>query len=139
MDKINLLFTFATLWMLLSYCLCFYPLVYHFVRDHGARILLNRSSFMASSFFFECFSIVFRNFTRSFIHSYFIENYSIQISLLTVIDAFFLLFVIKMFRFFKYQIVGIVCILYLFVFMIFDLYFTLMINSQIDFIVNSDK
>lgn len=130
-DKPNTLTTLLFLYMLMLYCLCFYPLIHKFVNFHGSRILLTRTHFRPSSFYFECLSIVFRNFVRSFFHSFFIMNYSSQIIALTVTDVLFLFLAIKMFRLFKYKILAIWSLSYSFVFVVLDLYFALLENTQI--------
>lgn len=129
-NKLNLLLSILLLLALLFYCLCYYPLVYSFNSHRVSSILLTKSHYGLSSFYFECTFVVSRNLIRSLIHSLFIRNYSLQIILLSSIDVIVLILGIVMFERFKYRIIGVLCLLYSFIFLGFDAFFAILDHSS---------
>lgn len=74
---------------------------------------------------FEAIFVVSRNFARGVIHAFFIGNYKIQISFLSVTDLIFIAVAIKMWNCFEYKVIAVLSILYSMGFFAFDLFFSL--------------
>lgn len=83
--------------------------------------------------------MISRNFIRSLIHSCFISNYGLQISLLSAADIFFLFFSLKHFSCFRSRVIGLMCVLYSFIFVCFDLFFCLRNNTSISYFKELDE
>jgi hypothetical protein len=130
LDKINLFVMVGFLLILLMYCFCYYPLVYSFNHKLSSQTLLTKTKFSLPSFYFESIYIVFRNFVRSAIHSLLISNYELQISLLSILDIFFLILSIKMWKCFINKVVLMLCVTYSFAFLCFDMFFVIKIFSR---------
>lgn len=128
MDKINISFTLISLFALFAYSLCFYPIMYKMRSKQSSKVLLTKTKYSLKSFYFETVSIVFRNFNRAFVHSFFIANYSLQISLLAATDIFYLMLIIKMRKHYLNKFLAFICFLYSFAFFCFDLFFALKAN-----------
>lgn len=133
-NKLNFIVTLILLLMLLLYSLCFYPLIYALSSNSSSEILLTKTRFGLSSFYFQCLFFVLRNFIRSFIHGFFIQYYSVQIVLLTAADFISFIFGIVMFKCFEYKIIGLLSVFYSFVFIMFDLFFAVSFNVKPQFI-----
>lgn len=123
-DKFNLLVTFIFLFFLLFYTFCFYPLIFTWEPKHCSSILLIKCKYKLGGFYIESLNLVCRNLIRGFVNSFLISNYPLQISVLTAIDLVFVFVSIKTFQYYKYKIVGALCVLYYVGFFHFDLYFT---------------
>lgn len=125
-DKLNFIFALTILFILLTYCICLYPLVFESEKETYAETLLTKSTYELRSFYFESVFIVSRNFVRSVFHSFFIKNYKVQICLLSFSDFLFFCFGIKMRKQFSNKVIAILTLTYSFAFFAFDTYFAIL-------------
>lgn len=86
-NKLNLTFAVIILFSLALYSVLFYPLIYQFCHRQAAETLLVKCNYQMTSFFVQSFSLVSRNFFRSFIHSFLLQNYKQQILVLAISDV----------------------------------------------------
>ncbi len=124
-DKFNLLATFTFLFVILLYTFCFYPLTFAWEPKQCSSILLIKCKYKLGGFYIESLNLVCRNLVRGFVNSFLISNYPLQISLLTAIDLVFVFVSLKTFKYYKYKIIGALCVFYYVTFFIFDLYFAI--------------
>lgn len=124
-DKLNVMIAYSFLLALILYSLSFYPLIYARQTKRCSSILLIKYKCRLGGFYIESLNSVCRNLMKGFVHSFFIANYPLQISLLAGLDLIFFFISIRTFKYFRYKVIGVLCVLYYFFFFVFDLYFCL--------------
>lgn len=94
MNSLDLIACVSTLYLIIFYTIALYPLSYALGYKTSANQLLIRSKYKARSFFSEGYYFCFRAVIKGFIHSFFLENYQIQIGALITVDILILLTVV---------------------------------------------
>jgi hypothetical protein len=90
-NKLNFCAASISMFVVLLYSLAFYLLAYRLAGKSYAKMLLSCTKFKPSSFFFESFTRLMRNFINAFFHGYFMFEYRRQIVGLMSAQALFIL------------------------------------------------
>lgn len=93
-NKINYCVTYFVLYILFIYSLASYVIIFKFVKRSYSKVLLNFTKFKASSFFFESFTRIMRDFFNAFFQAYFICDYKKQITSLMASQVVYIFFCI---------------------------------------------
>lgn len=125
MEKVNLMVCFAFYFLLVMYVLVFYSLVFSNTSRRNAKMLLMPCRYSFYSFLYQPLLILLRILIRTFIHSFLLPNYTIQIFMLFLTDLFFIGVCLKMRRYFHNIFIFGFSLLYMLAFATFDLFFYL--------------
>lgn len=130
-DKINLFVSLLFLFIIIIYSHFFYLYIFENEKVKYSGVLLSKTTPKFKSFWFESLFVLVRNLLRGFIHAFLINNYQVQIFLLSLSDAFFLVLAIRMFNCFEFKTIGVMSVCYCLCLLLFDLLFCLKVNLGI--------
>ena len=126
LDKVNLISMCMIFFVVFSYSLGFYCLIYAKERKKCSKnLIVYLDSKSMASYFFEPTLVLTRSVIKSFVHGYLIQFYSTQIITQLVIDALFLIFCLISCRKFKNKFIALLVTFYFLGFALFDLFFVL--------------
>lgn len=129
-NKFNLILTFALTFLLLIYCISFYPLVFIFEQKKYSKSLLTRTNQIKTSYFLETSVFVSKCFLRGFINGFFINSYEFIIFALAFSDLAFLILVLKYKRHFTDKFISFFTIVYFSGLTILDFFYAIQkVNS----------
>lgn len=118
-NKVNLILTVFTLFIVFLYSTAFYILLYRYLKKKSES-LLAFTNFSLRSFILEMVLITWRNLLKGFIHSFLIEFHKEQLISLICVDNFLLIVILFNRNSFLQRTMFLICICYSAMFIIFD-------------------